>query len=514
MVDKKLLTRNSLSGFVQKIIIAVVTFLAIPIFIRTKGAQVYGIFATIGVLGELGRLTELGFNKTLVKFLSVQGKTKESTHDIVVASSVVMILLIPLTVCLLLADNFVLSYILKIPKTDIDQSRQFYYYAVSANFFLLLGSLYSSVIESQRLIYKINQLQLIYSLLYWGLIILAIVLGFGLREIGIAIFISALIWFILTVIMLRVIWGRFDLTGFRSYVKTSLKKLTNYSVKIYLSSLLGFFEEPLLKIMVSHFFGIRYVGFLDIGIRVKSQLYRLLQTLVYPLFQLFSELTDKKNISFIMKDIEEKLFLLITPLCIILATCSGSFIHLWLGSNESSIILSVIVITVGSLLLLLTNLPTLYYLTIYHPVILVFTQVVGIVVSVTLVYVGHYFIGYSSVYLSFLGSYGVDFYMRLYYQKKFLNCTLFTNEGYLFRFVGGMLLLAIIGATLSYIFRYNNIINLLVTPATLIIVTFLLIKYLKLITNEDIERYPVLQTARKWYFTVKQQYFFNSIEPR
>jgi O-antigen/teichoic acid export membrane protein len=499
MVDKKLLTRNSLSGFIQKIIIAVVTFLAIPIFIRTKGSQVYGIFATIGVLGELGRLTELGFNKTLVKFLSVQGKTKESTQDIVVASSVVLAFLVPLTVFLLLADNFVLSFILKIPKADLYQSRQFYYYAVSANFFLLLGSLYSSVIESQRLIYKINQLQLIYSLLYWGLIILFIVLGFGLREIGIAIFAAAFIWFVLTVVMLRVIWGQFDLTGFRSYIKTSLKKLTNYSLKIYLSSLLGLFEEPLIKIMVSHFFGIKYVGFLDVGIRVKSQLYRLLQTLVYPLFQLFSELTDKKNISFIMKDIEEKLFLLITPLCIILATCTGSFIHLWLGSNESSIILSVIVISICALLLQLTVLPTLYYLTIYHPVILLFTQVVGIVVSIAIVYVGHYFIGYSSVYLSFIGSFVVDLILRLYYQKKFLDCTLFSNEGYFVRFAGGMILLAIIGSLFSYLLRHNNIINLMVTPAVLILTTFFLIKYLKLITHEDIERYPVLQTARKWY---------------
>jgi O-antigen/teichoic acid export membrane protein len=453
----------------------------------------------------------LGFNKTLVKFLSYQGKTKESSQDILVASSVVLSLLIPLTVFLLLADDFVLSYILKIPKADIYQSRQFYFYAVSANFFLLLGSLYSSVIESQRLIYKINLLQLIYSLLYWGLIVLAILLGFGLREIGMAIFISALVWFILIVGMLRYTWGKFDLSGFRGYLKTSFKKLTNYSLKIYLSNLLGFFEEPLIKILVSHFFGIRYVGYLDIGIRVKSQLYRLLQTLVYPLFQLFSELTDKIQISFIMKDIEEKLFLLITPLCIILATCSGSFIHLWLGSKESSIVLSVIFITVGALLLQLTILPTLYYLTIYHPVILLFTQIVGIVVSVLIVFVGHNFIGYNSVYLSFVGSFLVDLFLRLHYQKKFLNCTLFTNEGYLLRFAGSMSILAIVGIILSYILRYKNIINLLVTPTVLAIITFLLIKYFKLITKEDIERYPVLQTARKWYFTIKKQYFYTSI---
>jgi O-antigen/teichoic acid export membrane protein len=513
MVDKKLLTKNSLSGFIQKIIIAGITFLAIPIFIRTKGTQVYGIFATIGVLGELGRLTELGFNKTLVKFLSVQGKKKESSQDIIIASSVVLSVLVPLTIFLLLADKFVLSVILKIPQADLYQSQEFYYYAVLANFFLLLGSLYSSVIESQRFIYKINRLQLIYSLMYWGLIILALLLKLGLHEIGIAIFISALVWFILTVIMLKNIWGKFDLTGFKSYVKPSLKKLTSYSLKIYLSSLLGFFEEPLLKILVSHFFGIKYVGFLDIGIRIKSQLYRLLQTLVYPLFQLFSELKNKNQISFILRDIEEKLFLLMTPLCVIIATCSGSFINLWLGTSESAIILSVIVITVGSLLLQLTILPTIYYLTIYHPVILVFTQFIGIVVSVVSVYVGHYFIGYNSVYLSFIGTYIVDLVLRLYYQKKYLGCTLFNNKTYLFRFSGAMLSLSIFGFILSYVFRHHNILNLLVTPITLVVSTFFLIKYFKLITPEDFVRYPMLQAASKWYnWVVRKKDFISQYE--
>lgn len=154
MVDKKLLTKNSLSGFVQKIIIAVVTFMAIPIFIRTKGTQIYGIYATISVLGELGRLTELGFNKTLVKFLSNQGRTKESSQDIIVATLVVLILLVPLTVFLFFADNFILLNVLKIPKADIYQSRQLYYYAVSANSLLLLGALYSSVIESSVIFIK------------------------------------------------------------------------------------------------------------------------------------------------------------------------------------------------------------------------------------------------------------------------------------------------------------------------------------------------------------------------
>jgi O-antigen/teichoic acid export membrane protein len=503
MVDKKLFVKNSLSGLFQKIIVSIINLFAITIFIRIKGAEIYGVYALIGVLGDLGRLSELGFNKTLVKFLSEQGRTKESSQDIIVASIVMLCILIPVTVFLVFACNFILLNVFNVPKHLLDQAKQLYYYALAANALLLLGGLYNAVIESQRYIYKTSFLQLVQSLSYWGLIIIAILLGFGLREIGMAVFLSAFIWFVLTVGVMKSIWGRIDLSGFTHYIKQSFRKLTKYSVKVYVSSLLGFLEEPLIKILVSNFCGIKYVGFLDVGIRVKSQLFRLLQTLVYPFFQLFSELKDKKQISAILKDVEEKIILAMIPMCIIIAYCSGSFIHLWLATGEHSIINSTIVITVGALLFQLTIMPNVYYLTIYHPNILVLTQAVAIVINIIVIYIGHFFLGYSSIYFGFASIYGTQFLMRLYYQKKFLNCTLFSDKTYLKNLIIAVGLLSLAGISIAYLFRHSNIINLIINPIVIVILTLFFYKYFALIKNDDIKKYLGNNNfwPLKWIFT-------------
>jgi O-antigen/teichoic acid export membrane protein len=433
----------------------------------------------------------LGFNKTLVKFLSIQGKIKESSQDIVVASIIVLSILVPVTVFLFLADKFVLLTIFKIPESNLFQTRQLYFYAVAANGLLLLGSLYSSVIESQRYIYKINILQLIYSFLYWGLIIVVLLLHLDLRHIGLAIFVSSTIWFIMIIVTMKSIWGKFEIHGIRHYFKKSFKKLTNYSFKIYLSSLLSFFEEPLIKILVSNFFGVTYVGYLDIGIRVKSQIIRLVQTLVYPLFQLFSEIRDKIKLKFIIKDIEEKLILLMLPVCMIIITCTGSFIHLWLATNNSAIIWSTIIVTVGALILQFPIMPTIYYLTIYYPGTLILTQVIIIFINIIIIYVGHFFIGYYSIYLSFIVYYITQAVLRLYYQKRFLDCSLFNDKKYLNNFLIALFLLSLSGIFLHFLFSYNKFLNLTISPLVILALTFLLYKYLKLFTSDDIKKYSL-----------------------
>lgn len=501
MIDKKLFAKNSVSGFVQKIIIAIVTFIAIPIFIHVKGAQVYGIFAAVAVLGELGRLTEMGFNKTLIKFLSSQGKTKESSQDIVVAFAVVFTLLVGMTTTLLFLSDFVLIKVLNIPHNDLYQSRQLFTFAIIANGLLLLGNLFSSVIESQRFIYKINILQLVYSMLYWGLIILVLVFGFDLKEIGLVIFIAALVWFMLITRMMLKIWGKFEMKGFFSYFKVSLKKQTSYSVKVYLSSLLSMFEEPLIKVLIANFFGLSFVGFFDIAVRIKSQVYRLLQTLVYPVFQLFSEMKDPKQVNVFMKEIEEKLFLALGPLSVIVACCTGSFIDIWLGDGQSTVIMSVIVITVGALFLQLTILPTVYYLTIYHPTVLVLTQIAGIVFNIGIIYFLRNLIGYNAIYISFAVYYVTNLVLRLYYQKKYLGTKLFTEKTFLYNFLLGLFLLIVAGGSLSILFSSSPLLNLIITPILLLLLTFLIFKNMRLLVSEDFEKYPIMKFAQKWFLS-------------
>ena len=81
---RKLFIKNSASGLLQLLITATLTFVTIPVFIRKLGADNYGIFSIISIVGSVNVFANLGLNISLIKFLAEQGKSKESDHDIIV----------------------------------------------------------------------------------------------------------------------------------------------------------------------------------------------------------------------------------------------------------------------------------------------------------------------------------------------------------------------------------------------------------------------------------------------
>jgi len=106
--NKRLFAKNSITGVVQKILIAILTFVTIPIFIKLLGAELFGIFAIVSTIGDLSRLTNVGFHIALIKFLSRQGKTTESSQDVVVAFLSMLVIMTLLVIVLLLFSDFIL----------------------------------------------------------------------------------------------------------------------------------------------------------------------------------------------------------------------------------------------------------------------------------------------------------------------------------------------------------------------------------------------------------------------
>ena len=68
MVTKKTLINNSLSGLVQLIITALLTFICIPVFINKLGVELYGVFAIVSVIGNLNIFANLGLNTNKIYF--------------------------------------------------------------------------------------------------------------------------------------------------------------------------------------------------------------------------------------------------------------------------------------------------------------------------------------------------------------------------------------------------------------------------------------------------------------
>jgi len=144
-VNKKLFMKNSFSGVVQKILIAILTFFTIPVFILKLGSEGYGIFATVSVIGDLSRIANIGFHIALIKYLSIQGKTKESAIDIVVAFVGMSVIIVPVSILMIIFNKFVLVSILNISAVNLAQSKMLYIYLVLANMLLFLGLTFSAI---------------------------------------------------------------------------------------------------------------------------------------------------------------------------------------------------------------------------------------------------------------------------------------------------------------------------------------------------------------------------------
>jgi hypothetical protein len=119
----------------------------------------------------------------------------------------------------------------------------------------------SAIIDANQKIYISNICQFIYSMIYWGGMIIAVSAGGQLTLIGIIALSSAIMWFSLVMMFSRHIWGKLEINGFRkNFIKTAKKQLT-YGSKIYLSGLAGYLFEPLSKILLSNFIGVTVVVF-------------------------------------------------------------------------------------------------------------------------------------------------------------------------------------------------------------------------------------------------------------
>jgi len=145
---KRILVKNSIFGLIQTIINALLLFWSVPLFIKMLGSESYGVFALVMVIGNLNTFTNLGLTNALVKFIAEQGKSEDSNIDIVVNLILVLGLTLLPTLIALVLNKFILINILNIPLKIYPEAKWLYFWVVLANFLLLIGQVFKSILEA------------------------------------------------------------------------------------------------------------------------------------------------------------------------------------------------------------------------------------------------------------------------------------------------------------------------------------------------------------------------------
>lgn len=487
MIPKKALYKGSVTGIIQLVLATLLTFFAIRIFVSSLGYERYGIFSIITIIGNLNIFTNLGLNTALIKFISEQGKTKESDFDILVAISILISILTPFTVLLYFGGSLILKDFFNIPLEFFDESIGLYNFMLIANYIVLVGQLLTSVIDALQKIYITNLLQILYNFLYWGGILITILMGFSLTYIGISITAASIIWFVVSFSVFKNLWGKIVYKDLSQNFFRVLKKQLSYSIRIYLSSVINFFYEPLTKIVISKLFGVKEVGYFDIALKIRTQLWSLMSKALYPLLPLIASIKEEAKVGFIVNDVEQKLFYLILPILSAIIVCTYSFVNLWLGSEVFIISISIIIVVctymIGS-----TVIPNYYYLMARQVNKTIVLQLSNVAANIIIILALHNFIGYYSVLVGFSSAILTSFTLSLYYQNKYLKGLIFKDIVDLLKF---LLILTFITAA-SYtpsLFLKSDILKILLSLIITLLLTIFSYRIFKIFSKDDLERY-------------------------
>lgn len=483
------LAKSSSTGVAQFIISTFLVLITIPLFVRFLGIEAYGIFSLVALIGSVNTFANLGLNSALIRFLAEQGKSEESDQDIIVNIIILLLVLCPLTLIGFIFQKGILIHFLNLPLQLLDDAQWLYNSMLVGNFLVLLGQSFTAILDSQQKIYLTNFFQMVYNIIYWGLILLVISLGYSLKTIALVILVSAIIWFSIVTISALKYWGPLSLNGLRSRGIRSAKKQLTYGLQIYTGGLINLLYEPLTKIFLSHFLGIKEVGFFDIGLKVRNQVVGLTGKFLAPLYPILSRLTDGEKIRLIVHDIEQKTFFFIMPFIAVILLTMKPIVLVFFHSDTDIIVMTNISILTAFLLGSITIVPMYYFLMAKgHASKTIILQSVNVIVNALMIITLFPWLGYYAILIAnaiaILSSFGLS----VYYQKLYLNSLIFDSVKQLLVVLVTFTIALSIGYYFSTIIG-PNLWKMVSCSSIIVITTVMLYRRFNLINHIDVVRY-------------------------
>jgi len=421
---KKLMFFNSLSGVLQVFINSILVFITIPIFIRFLGIEQYGLFSLIFVINGLGAVASFGFNTSLLKYLSEQGKTKESNYDIVATLFVVCCVIIPAACFANHYTGFILSSLFRIEASHINANvKELFTFALWSNVFLIVGQIPSAILDSLQKVYITNLLLAANNFVSRVLMLLVLLTHPTLSLIGQCIFISTVLWFALLVYVAAKQWGGLEITGVVINCRRVIKKHISYGYKVFTTSMIGLLYEPLTKIMINAYLGLHFVAFFEIALRLKGFIWNIGERLLYPIAPMLASINDTDQIRRYLAKVEQTLFILLGPLIVMVIFTIPKVLVLWLGESNDVLAWTSVVIIL-SYIIALVLMPTYLFLMVRNkPQKALFLQFCNVVVNAILFFSLVPPLGYWGAVIAYSAAVIVTTAISIYYNVQYFGST-------------------------------------------------------------------------------------------
>jgi O-antigen/teichoic acid export membrane protein len=323
---------------------------------------------------------------------------------------------------------------------------------------------------------------------YWGLILWVVLSGLPLRTIGITTLVATVLWFAVVVFGMLSAWGIPSIAGLRRDGLASMRKQLGYGVQLFSAGVIGFFYEPLTKLLLAHFLGVREVGIFDIGMRARNIVGGVLVKLLYPLYPLFAHLVDPKQVRFLVHDVEQKSLLIVAPILGTAAQITTPLVALFFG-NDIEMIASTVFWMVSTYLLLGFIVTPFYAFLMAkgHAWKTVLAQIIAVVANAGVFLAIFAWLGYYAAIAGNVASNLCAWILLMYLQWNLLRSVIVDRWQQVVA-VGTVIGIGI-GLSLAFPFSEGGLYTVVGAPILMTVITLFLYRLLSVVSAEDVTRY-------------------------
>lgn len=384
--------RSAKWSLVQTIVSAFTVFLLYKFLYGSLGAEQLGLWAVIVASVSVGKLAELGFATTVLRYVSQYVALNEEKKAVDVIETALISIAIPLALILFLTYPLVEGAVfLVLPTTSYSDAQDILPFALIGLWVGITGSIVQSAVDGcGRMDLKCKVL-IAANFLYVPLAVLLTnlngVAGLAVAQLVQSLFVLFFCWFLLKKRFLSL-----GVIPFR-WVKSSFFEIYKYAAGLQVGNLLLMFAEPATKMLISRSCGLVEVAHFEMANQVVSRVRGLLVSGMQAYLPVLS--ANGKGFKEERISVVQEAFSFASgfgvPLMALLFICFPLVSNLWIGHREDNFIAYGWILSAGWLLATLA-MPTYFYCVGagYIKTIL-FSQSVRVVINIGLGFIAAYY---------------------------------------------------------------------------------------------------------------------------
>ncbi|MDA8098858.1 MAG: flippase [Nitrospiraceae bacterium] len=278
------IARNSLANIVRAVIVIPVFLLITPYIIRHVGAEQYGLWALVGVITSYAQLSDFGINESLIKhYAEFRSRDVRKMNQLINTAAVSYLVLgVLCTGVFLLLMPLLVVEVFQVPEHLQPLAQQLFLLAVILFCVNMVAGVFGALQAGFEQMHYTSAVAVLSTIASAAGAVAALSAGYGILGMmyinaAVALYVS-----IVNIAIARKLFPQLEFNPFRHFDGSTLRQIFGFSWKVQISMVTQLMIFQMDSIFLSHFVGLKAVGFYEVANRLASQIRNFIIVLFGP----------------------------------------------------------------------------------------------------------------------------------------------------------------------------------------------------------------------------------------